>query len=116
MTVFMAALLLLKSQTSITESSSPLEGAVKVAADKSSPLKGADLGLSRTGSLLLFFLRAAKGFGPEEIRKSLISKSLLRTILHFQSLSVTFNDYPTLSKTNTQFSQITIQINQIKNT
>lgn len=65
MTVFMAALLLLKSHTSITESSSPLVGVVRVAADKSSPLKGADLGLSKTGSLLLFFFNAASGLGPK---------------------------------------------------
>ena len=35
-------------------------------ADKSSPLKGADLGLSRTGSLRLFFFKAAKGLGPKK--------------------------------------------------
>ena len=68
MTVFIAALLLLKSQTSITESSSPL-GVVNVAADKSSPLKGADFGLSRTGSLRLFFFSAANGLGPKRGKK-----------------------------------------------
>ena len=40
-------------------------GVVNVAADKSSPLKGADLGLSRTGSLRRFFFRAANGLGPK---------------------------------------------------
>ena len=69
MTVFIAALLLLKSQTSITESSSPL-GVVNVAADKSSPLKGADFGLSRTGSLRLFFFSAANGLGPKRGKKT----------------------------------------------
>ena len=40
-------------------------GVVNVAADKSSPLRGADLGLSRTGSLRRFFFRAANGLGPK---------------------------------------------------
>ena len=70
MTVFIAALLLLKSQTSITESSSPPLGVVNVAADKSSPLKGADFGLSRTGSLRLFFFSAANGLGPKRGKKT----------------------------------------------
>ena len=65
MTVFMAALLLEKSQTSITESSSwPV--LVKEAAERSSPLKGADLGRSKTGNLRRFFLIADKGLGPEK--------------------------------------------------
>ena len=65
MTVFMAALLLEKSQTSITESSSwPV--LVKEAAERSSPLNGADLGRSKTGNLRRFFLIADKGLGPEK--------------------------------------------------
>ena len=96
MTVFIAALLLLKSQTSITESSSPL-GVVNVAADKSSPLKGADFGLSRTGSLRLFFFSAANGLGPKRGKKNRVeglfnsgffnSDYLTRTIFKLESFS-----------------------------
>ena len=63
-TVFIAALLLLKSQTSMTESSSLIaedEAAIE-AAESSSPLKGADFGRSRTGRRLRFFFMADIGF------------------------------------------------------
>ena len=65
-TVFIAALLLLKSHTSITESSSLIaedEAAIE-AAERSSPLKGADFGRSRTGRRLRFFFMADIGLGP----------------------------------------------------
>ena len=57
-------------------------GVVNVAADKSSPLRGADLGLSRTGSLRRFFFRAANGLGPKRGNWNNIfcnSYSVLRT-------------------------------------
>ena len=69
MTVFMAALLLEKSQTSMTESSSPLV-LVNEAAERSSPLNGADLGRSRTGNRRRFFLMADKGLGPGKMKDS----------------------------------------------
>ena len=70
-TVFIAALLLLKSQTSITESSSLIaedEAAIE-AAERSSPLKGADFGRSRTGRRLRFFFMADIGLGPVNTKK-----------------------------------------------
>ena len=68
MTVFMAALLLLKSHTSMTESSSLIaEAAAEAmeAAENNSPLKGADFGRSNTGRRRRFFFIAEIGFGPE---------------------------------------------------
>ena len=73
-TVFIAALLLLKSQTSITESSSLIaedEAAIE-AAERSSPLKGADFGRSRTGRRLRFFFMADIGLGPVNTKKKCI--------------------------------------------
>ena len=73
-TVFIAALLLLKSQTSMTESSSLIaedEAAIE-AAESSSPLKGADFGRSRTGRRLRFFFMADIGFGPINCKKKVL--------------------------------------------
>ena len=52
-------------------------GVVNVAADKSSPLRGADLGLSRTGSLRRFFFRAANGLGPKRGKWNYILRILI---------------------------------------
>ena len=71
----MAALLLEKSQTSMTESSSPLV-LVKEAAERSSPLSGADLGRSKTGNRRRFFLIADKGLGPENEIKEMKTRCL----------------------------------------
>ena len=78
-TVFIAALLLLKSQTSMTESSSLIaedEAAIE-AAESSSPLKGADFGRSRTGRRLRFFFMADIGFGPINSKKKFCKKLYL---------------------------------------